>query len=340
MPNITTNYGLTKPLPEEFYDIGVHNANMDIIDEQLQKAAAGGKRTVRLTIGASSAGWTADQCDYLCDGTADDAEINAAIAALPSTGGEIVILDGTYNITDVIDINKNYVVLRGNGYKTNLRRGFDGGRLIYNSGDHVVIENLSVDGVSYTYTADSNDGIYSYTPNTIIRGCIIQNESAYGIHVSGAKAKVIGNTVTDCTGSGIYIDDDNCTVTGNIVLSCGEAGIKVCDKNNVVTGNVARLNAIANMYLFYATNCIVTGNNFAVNDDDTVIPEEAAIYLSGTSNSGNLVLDNHMGVGGFYIYGGTGNVVANTPAITYDTTDITAGSASTEPEGSLHFVIE
>ena len=36
MPNETTNYKLTKPLPEEFYDVEVQNANMDIIDGQLK----------------------------------------------------------------------------------------------------------------------------------------------------------------------------------------------------------------------------------------------------------------------------------------------------------------
>lgn len=37
MANKTTNYNLTKPHPEEFYDINVHNTNMDIIDEELKK---------------------------------------------------------------------------------------------------------------------------------------------------------------------------------------------------------------------------------------------------------------------------------------------------------------
>ena len=35
MSNKTSNYGLIKPLPEEFYDIDVQNQNMDIIDEAL-----------------------------------------------------------------------------------------------------------------------------------------------------------------------------------------------------------------------------------------------------------------------------------------------------------------
>ena len=38
MANKTTNLGLVKPTPEEFYDIGVMNANMDIIDEKLGDA--------------------------------------------------------------------------------------------------------------------------------------------------------------------------------------------------------------------------------------------------------------------------------------------------------------
>ena len=37
MAEKTTNYGLTKPYPDEFYDVGVQNANMDVIDEALQK---------------------------------------------------------------------------------------------------------------------------------------------------------------------------------------------------------------------------------------------------------------------------------------------------------------
>jgi hypothetical protein len=34
----TNNYGLSKPSPEEFYDVDVQNNNMDIIDEKLALA--------------------------------------------------------------------------------------------------------------------------------------------------------------------------------------------------------------------------------------------------------------------------------------------------------------
>ena len=39
MPNLTKNYGLKKPLSEEFYDVNVQNDNMDIIDAELNKRA-------------------------------------------------------------------------------------------------------------------------------------------------------------------------------------------------------------------------------------------------------------------------------------------------------------
>ena len=69
--------------------------------EDYVAANVGGKRASRLTVGTSASGWTEKDCDYLCDGTADDVEINAAIEAL-NNGGEIVLLDGAYNITNQI----------------------------------------------------------------------------------------------------------------------------------------------------------------------------------------------------------------------------------------------
>lgn len=39
MPNYTSNYKLTKPLPNELYNIDIQNNNMDIIDTNLKKAS-------------------------------------------------------------------------------------------------------------------------------------------------------------------------------------------------------------------------------------------------------------------------------------------------------------
>ena len=84
MATYTPNLNLKKPDYTDLADVADINANMDVIDAQISTK----KRTARFVVGTSTAGWTAADCDYLCDGTADDVEINAAIIALPATGGD------------------------------------------------------------------------------------------------------------------------------------------------------------------------------------------------------------------------------------------------------------
>lgn len=64
-----------------------------------------GKRYAVFVVGTSTAGWTAEDCDYLCDGVDDDVEIKAALAAMPYSGGELIILPGTYNISSTINMS-------------------------------------------------------------------------------------------------------------------------------------------------------------------------------------------------------------------------------------------
>lgn len=72
-----------------------------------------GKRTCRVTIGTSTAGWTLADCDYLCDGTDDQEELNAAIASVYAKGGgEIAVLGGEYNLSEAWNI-KNPAALTG-----------------------------------------------------------------------------------------------------------------------------------------------------------------------------------------------------------------------------------
>ena len=74
----------------------------------------------RVVVGTSLAGWTASDCDLLCDGESDQQEINAAIQQVleeSSTGGQVLLLDGTYNISERITISpgKKTLILSGSG---------------------------------------------------------------------------------------------------------------------------------------------------------------------------------------------------------------------------------
>lgn len=59
--------------------------------------------------------------DYHCNGTNDQTVIQQAIDALPSTGGKIVLLEGTYNISGQIIVNKPNVTICGMGNNTILK---------------------------------------------------------------------------------------------------------------------------------------------------------------------------------------------------------------------------
>lgn len=59
------------------------------------------KQANRVVVGTSTAGWTEDDCDFLCDGTDDHVEIQAAIEA-SKEGDEIYFLSGNYFVDEPI----------------------------------------------------------------------------------------------------------------------------------------------------------------------------------------------------------------------------------------------
>ena len=56
MAEKTTNYGLTKPTPEDFYDVNVQNENMDIIDRELKKKYSPDNKPTPEDLGVSPTG--------------------------------------------------------------------------------------------------------------------------------------------------------------------------------------------------------------------------------------------------------------------------------------------
>lgn len=60
------------------------------------------------------------QADYVCDGVADDVEIQAALDSLPSTGGEIHLLDGTYQLAATVTRAIDNIMISGCGFSTYL----------------------------------------------------------------------------------------------------------------------------------------------------------------------------------------------------------------------------
>lgn len=270
-----------------------------------------GKRVCRLVVGTSTSGWTTSDCDYLCDGTADDVEINAAIQALPSTSGEIVILDGTYNITATIAMNKDNTKLSGNGAATILKRMYDssaneGVITINATNGGCCVENLQIDGNNATYSSNNNYGIYlTSSNNNTITGNICNNNYE-GICLEFSENNTVTrNSCNNNSYDGIYLyGGDNNTVTGNNCKNNNYSISSYGGNNNTVTGNTSN-NNVYGIYLYGSENNTVTGNSCNNNN--------YGIYLISSKNitvTGNTCNNNDCGI---YLTGSDNNtIVGNT----------------------------
>ena len=64
--------------------------------------------SLTLTVAANNASDASKgRADYVCDGTADDVEIQAALDALPATGGVVQLSEGLFTTTSAIDFTDN-----------------------------------------------------------------------------------------------------------------------------------------------------------------------------------------------------------------------------------------
>ena len=281
-----------------------------------------GKRVARFTIGTTQNGWTAGEVDYLCDGVDDQEEIIQALNDLPATGGEVVILDGTYNITASINIPKDNVSLRGNGNATILKRMYNstdtksgptaGGLITLNEKSGCKIQGLQIDGNRATYTASYNCGIYlsSSSDNTITGNTCTNNN--YGIDLySSSNNTITNNTCTYNSKFGIWLyNSNNNTITGNTCNNNNNYGIDLySSSNNTITGNTCNNNSYSGIYLASSRNNTITGNTCIRG---TGTPEDYAtaqytILLSGTGNNYNLISSNNCMGKAVEVKGGTGN---------------------------------
>ncbi len=286
------------------------------------KAGGGGKRTCRFVIGTSAAGWTNADCDYLCDGTADDVEINAAIQALPESGGEIRILDGIYQITETIVINKPNVSIEGNGVATVLSahplRSSDSYLIMmqcqksYFSMTKIkfLVEDVSIQAMFYAFNSGGEiqgiiirDCIFEgYTTelcialnaiNSIVEGCGLDdcpNIASVGLFVTTKNNNIIKNnygihTAHGCQTTNICSLGTHNQFIGNCGLNIAMRG--TCDsivKSNIGDISLERGTSAA---LGGNKNNIITGNILQLSDGTYGILNTR--YLSNSIVSGNIV---------------------------------------------------
>lgn len=223
----------SKTPPAASGNLAALDAEGNLTDSGKKASDFTGKRVCRFVVGTSTAGWTAADCDYLCDGTDDQVEINAAIQALPSTGGEVVILDGTYNITAYILLNKANSVLSGSGAATILKRAFSSGNwegIVEVRAKNCTVRNIGFDGQKATYDSPgSNSSVrcYSGSGNTVIQNCLF-NLCACGVQFYGSSENIASSNIfLDCnTGVSVGVYGNKSLISMNKISNC-EIGIGI-----------------------------------------------------------------------------------------------------------------
>ena len=335
----------SKTPPAESGNLAALDEEGNLTDSGKKASDFTGKRVCRFVVGTSTAGWTAADCDYLCDGTDDQVEINAAIQALPSTGGEAVILDGTYNITSAISVSKDNVKLSGNGASTVLVRNWGTdirtGVITIESGvSKCKISGFFVDGNVGSYSGSTNDSILlkdGSSHNEVSNNIIVNSRN--GILVEGSHYNVLhgnlckdgecgiylytrssGNVVANniCSnnvyrtsfGGGIDIfESDENTVVGNVCNGNAAHGIKISSgQKNMILGNIVCDNGRGIQLVDSSKNNI--SGNIALRGDGLSSDygdNDYTIYLYGSENNYNLISGNIILGKNYVSQGGTSN---------------------------------
>lgn len=195
--------------------------------------------------------------DYHCNGTNDQTVIQQAIDALPSTGGKIVLLEGTYNISGQINVNKPNVTICGMGNSTvlnckqgiwgiaatqpnftvaNLKMTFDTYNstsiCIYASGSRCKFENLDLSNAVYgincggghsiihnVTATDNNINIHLGSAYNIVSDCYSEDAKETGIRVEGICNIVTGCHISDAGTYGILVTSGGGSkVADNIII--------------------------------------------------------------------------------------------------------------------------
>jgi len=244
------------------------------------------------------------------------AGIQAAINALPSTGGKIFLPAGTYSINSTTTIPSNVWIEGAGASSTILYLQNNSNCTVFTNSDHtngnsnIKISNLKIDGNKDNNTGTCH-GIWFYNvSNSKIENTYIYNVEDYGIYVYNSSAtnydnNVISNNIIDSNYRGIQIETSKYniltnnviknnsnrglvlyggtfnTASNNIIRNNGDIGLLITGNNNTITGNIIEHNTKDGIQVLSSRNTIV-GNMVRYNGNPGASGnDDDGIYVSG-----------------------------------------------------------
>jgi len=227
-------------------------------------------------------------------------------SSAPISSVDNVTYTFTANMYNGIVVERNNIVIDGNGYTVQGNQSPSETGLNLTNISNVTIKNINFEDLYYgIYLAGSNNntvmwnnatangyGIYlaSSSNNTVSGNNATANTIGIGVEYSSNDNTVSGNNATangvGYNGIGIVLDvsSNNNTVSGNDATANGDYGIWLISSSyNIVSGDNAIANRLYGIYLEAASNNIVSGN-YAAGNNVTGIEID--------SSSGNVLFSN------------------------------------------------
>ena len=207
--------------------------------------------------------------DYVCDGVGDQAEIQAAIDALPADGGSVLLLEGTYDIRKVgkegipslggILITRSNVCLKGSGWGTKLiladNQSVNVMRVIGENIGKIIIRDLYIDvnrannprlkppfescGIRAGLSNLKLPGGPFTSHDVMVDSCYVINAPYLDIMLWGKNMVVTNNYVADSGSDGIEVLGGPARISNNYVEVTRNmgGGIGTDNANDVIISN-------------------------------------------------------------------------------------------------------
>lgn len=247
--------------------------------------------------------------DYYCSGTNDQTVINNAISALPSTGGKIVLLEGTYNIGGTITINKSNVTIQGLGHNVILKTATSTTALKMfgiSNATGLIISDIVIDYANNTSADCIAIQLYS-SDNVIIEHINILNNKGNGIEWFNCNytrfsdisfinvrqciwdrgrnhSSIIDKWIVDTVTNGITLDSLSTLnkIVDCIVRSATDNGIKSDAAYTMINDNI----------VYGCSNGITVNGNCSTVADNNVRDSDIGISVNGkyVNVSGNTAI--------------------------------------------------
>jgi len=241
-----------------------------------------------------------NMADFVCDGVGDQVEIQAAIDALPATGGLIVLLDGTFVPSALVTIDQSNVKIIGKGAIISPSADISGFFTIE-------ADNIEISGITFSYLDVAlTAGSYVILGDTVAYtyNVDIHDNSFYARTISGNP---VPNALNDATmvktietGSGVgwRIHDNYAEIGGNEFVSASALTTGVGDlkpSRTIISNNI-----IVN---YWSGLVLEGGNTYSVIDGNTITGTQSVnIHLWHEDTQHNIVSNNVCQGGDYGVY--------------------------------------